>query len=67
MPRKFAERQRIHVNAKRILGLKRKQDRYEFMQQCIPAVIADGDADSPDDARDICEMLFDELEGLFDE
>ena len=61
MPHTFLERWRIHQKAKRLLGIEKKDsERLIFMQQCMEDMQGTGEADDVDDARDICELLWDE-------
>lgn len=57
------ERQRIKLQAKRALGQMQKQsasDRRIFMQNCIDQLTTDDPETDEGDARDICEMLWEE-------
>jgi len=63
MPYSAKEAQEIVLRAKRALGQMQKQDagaRRIFMEQCISDLTESGDAEDDDDARDICEMLWQE-------
>lgn len=54
----YAERMRVHMKAKKILGQKQSaEDKLIFMEQCM---IEEGD-------RDVCEALWDEFESYFEE
>lgn len=62
---KFQERVRIHRQAKRLVGIKSDAgDRFTFMQQCIGELMDEGS--DPEEARSICELLWDEGEDLWD-
>ena len=58
------ERQRIHLQAKRKIGMitKDAQDRFDFMQQCIDDLTGNSGADD-DEAEQICQMLWEEQGG----
>jgi hypothetical protein len=66
MALKWKERWLIHQRAKASIGLKQGGKR-EFMRVCMDQLMQDGDADNEDDARDICELLWDEGEELFED
>ena len=69
MPYTKQEEQRIKLLAKRALGEMQKasaSDRRIFMQQCIDQLTSSGEADDEDDARDICELMWDEGDDLGD-
>lgn len=66
-PRTFAERYKIHRRAQRLLGVKRDaQDKYEFMIQCQQDMMDSGEAEDEGDARDICELLWNDEQDLYD-
>ena len=54
------EKLRINVRANRVLGKRSASDRRIFMQMCIDQLTESGEASGEDDARDICEMLYEE-------
>ena len=57
------ERRRIHRRAKAKLGLKADtQSRDDFIEQCIIEVMAEDSAAGTDDARSICETMWEEDE-----
>lgn len=68
---KWTECRRIINKAKRMLGLKRgirernAQDRFDFMNQCMQEVMDDGEAADMEDARSICELLYEEEADLY--
>ncbi len=68
MPKQYSwlQRYRIHRRAKQKLGHSTRdpQDRFEFMQQCMDEMIQSGEAEGADDARDVCELMWDEEESL---
>jgi hypothetical protein len=62
MPYSAKEAQKIVLRAKRALGQMQKQsasDKRIFMRNCIDQMTSDDDTDE-DDARDICEQLWEE-------
>lgn len=64
----FRQRHRIKRKALQKLGLESRnaQDKADFMEQCIPQMIVDGEAMDATDAQVICELLWDEEADLFD-
>jgi hypothetical protein len=63
MPYSAVEKQRILLRAKRALGKFKKKDANDkliFMSQCVDSLTSSGDVDDEDNARDICETLYDE-------
>lgn len=68
MPYTFAQRHRILAKARRKIGLKKDaQDRRIFMEQCMSEMMESGEAEDSDDARTICELLYEEEQELYDE
>jgi len=69
MPYTAKERLRVNLKARRILGKSKRrdaQDRRIFMEQCIGELMDSGEAEDEGDARDVCEMLWQEESDLFD-
>lgn len=66
MPYSVKEKIEINLKAQRALGKQDKasaSDRRIFMQQCMADLQDSGEADDEDDARDICELLWEESGG----
>lgn len=60
----FIERRKIHRKAKQKLGYNDDSGEYEdFMDNCIEGVMGDLEATDEDDARDICQLMWDEENG----
>ncbi len=60
----WLQRFRIHQKAKRKLGHRRQfdaQSKYDFMATCMDEMMQSGEADGEDDARDVCELLWNEM------
>jgi hypothetical protein len=65
----FRERDRIKRRANLALGKVQRdaQDKADFMQQCVPQMIVDGEAGDAWEAETICELLWQEGESdLYD-
>ncbi len=60
----WIERHRIHRKAKEKIGLYDDSGDYEdFMSDCIDGVMNDLEATDEDDAREICQLMWDEENG----
>jgi len=61
MPYTPQQRQRIHLKARRKVGIVKDdaQDKFDFMEQCIDELEGNG----VDDAEEVCQMLWEESEG----
>ena len=57
-PRGIVERKRIHVKAKKKLGLQKEETKNDDVEQCIIDLIESGECDDVDEARDICEEIY---------
>lgn len=61
-----AEKLRIGLRAKGKVGMVKRdaQDRYDFMEQCIGEMVDEGS--DPEDARMVCELMWDEESDLWE-
>jgi len=61
----WADRRRIHRDALRKLGKKESpQEKFDFMEQCVDAMQSEGVCDDDDEARQICELLWEQQADL---
>ena len=51
------ERLRIHMKAKRKLGLAKEETKQSDVDQCVIDLMDSGEVDNEDDARTICEEI----------
>lgn len=59
----WIERRKIHRRAKQILGYDDSGEYEDFMMDCIDGVMGDLEATDEDDAREICQLMWDEENG----
>lgn len=58
MARSLIERKRIHVKAKKKLGLQKKETKNDDVEQCVIDLMDSGEVEDEDDARAICEEIY---------
>lgn len=57
-PLGIVARKRVHVKAKRKLGLLKEENKNDDVEQCIIDLMDSGEVEDEDDARAICEEIY---------